>query len=119
MSGFTKTVSHEIEFDGDTVQLELRRLNRKDMTAFSEFIKEGDDGKHTVSIQDGMQLMKVAEEILPEYVVNMTGLKDASGNPLSLDDVLAETYFMELLGNIVGRLMEISFPGKEDEKKSE
>lgn len=112
MSRFTKKVTFETEFEGDTVSLKLARLKRKDMMTLSPFMPDGDQ----VGSAQTMDLMDVATNLLPDYVSDWVGPTDEDGNELSLEDVMEEMYFLELISAIVTKLFEASNMGTADAK---
>lgn len=117
MSGFTPSVKKTFEFEGDKVEVVLRRLKRKDFQKWSQHLKvDGDVVKMTFS--DKLEMGDVLFGILPDYVVSFDGLKDGDGNPMSLMAALEEAYFTELVSKIIGELFKISNLSKEEAKNS-
>lgn len=117
MSGFTKTVAFETEFEGDHITMTLARLKRKTMLALSKYMPDTQDGA-AVGALDSMQLLDVAANELTEYVTEFRGLKDSDGNALTFAEVADEMYFLELVSDIVAKLFEISNMGAKDAKNS-
>ena len=118
MSGFTKSVTFKTTFDGDEVVCKMDRLSRKDMAKFAPYIDQTTAGEAGMKFSDHIQMLEFACEVLPSYVKSLHGLKDAGGEPLELDTVLSESYFMQLVADILRELLECSMPHKEDEKNS-
>jgi hypothetical protein len=111
MSNYVPTVRFETEFEGDIISMELRQLTRKTFLDWTPFLSKMDDeGK--LSEEDTIKMVNVAADILPEYVSDFKGLKDANGNPISIETVSTEVYFMDLVSILVTKLMEISQVGK-------
>lgn len=120
MSNFTKSEEFKTEFQKDIVEMRLTRLKRGDIKELSPYIKQPDEnGNITLSFSENIEFTGMAAEILPRYVTNFKGLTDKAGEPIELEDILEETYFITLVGNIFRRLMEISFVSGDEEKKSE
>jgi hypothetical protein len=113
MSNFTKDILFTTEFEGDTVSLRLARLKRKDMMTLSPHMP--DAGEKVGAVQS-MDLMDVALALLPKYVTEFKGPKDADGNELSLEDIMEEMYFLELVSRIVTHLFEASNMGADEAK---
>lgn len=112
-----------IQFDGDSVELVLGRLEVADMITLSAYIKTGEDGvKQNLSFSDSMEMCRVAGELLPKYVKSVKGMSGADGIDMSLDQfnqtVPSQFYFMTLIGEILGALVVISTVSEGDEKNS-
>jgi hypothetical protein len=124
MSKFTKQFTRTYEFDGDFVTVTMNRLKRKDAVKLAPFLPEPDsEGKYIFNTQQGFEFMDKAGEILGKYVTHIEGLKDGEGVPVPRELLFgnedeAEAYFMPLLGEMMGDLMEASFVSDEETKKS-
>ena len=120
MSKFTPLVKFETSFEEDEITMNLRRLKRVAFMSLTPYLTSGADG--TV---DEVAMMDVATELLPDYVQNFKGLVDAKGEEIALEDMIVETYFIELITEIIKELFDISKIGKtsvevdEAEKNSE
>jgi len=118
MSKYTPTVRFETVFENDTVTMDLKQLSRKTFLGWMPyFSKTDEDGKLTP--EDTLNLVNEAAEIIPSHVVDFKGLRDANGDAISLKTVVDEVYFIELVSQIVMRLIEICQVGKGTEVKSE
>lgn len=121
MSRFTKTFKFTLEFDGDTIEVTARRLQQKHFAALTPFIKsDGEEKDKAVKVQmkEGVEMLGVAAQILPDCIVEFSGLKAADGTALTLADIVHEVYFMRILSNMLNRLMAESFLKEDDAKKS-
>jgi len=122
MSKFTKQFRTTYNFEGDVVNVTMTRLKRKDAIKLAPFMTEPDeDGKVTMALEDSMKFADAANVILVNCITEFEGLKDAGGNALSKEDVFgaeSEAYFMSLTSEIISDLMDASFVGADDEKKS-
>lgn len=120
MTQFTSTFVHESEFDGDHVLAEFKRLKRKHVAKLSPFFvaAEGGEVKFRLSMTQQIEILAVLEDILPDVVVRLEGLKDKGGNALKIADIVDSIYFMPLLQSWMGALLQNSFLGATDEKKS-
>lgn len=119
MSRFTKQFSFTLEFDGDVVAVTARRLQQKHFAVLTPFIKTGEEqASAKVQLKEGVEMLGVAAQILPDCIVSLTGLKAADGVDLALSDIITEVYFMRLLADMLGKLMAESFLKEEDAKKS-
>lgn len=119
MGNFTQTFMHESEFDGDKIRVELRRLKRKHVAKLSPFISQHADGAMRLTFDQQMPLLAVLEEILPECIANLEGLKDRGNNALKIGDIIEDVYFMPLFSEWLTALLTNSFMRTPDEKKSE
>ena len=115
MSKFTPTVKFEIEFDGDTISMDLRRLKNDHMIKLSQYFSP--DSKD-IGLTRTVKIIKEAKEVFTDCVINFQGLKDASGNLLSLDSIFDELYFTQIFDEILGKLIHISVLSGIDAKKS-
>ena len=115
MGRFTQAVDEIVTFDGDTVSFTLRRLQNKHMLVLAPVLAAlpGEN-----ALARTARLVQAAEGILRECVTNWQGPKDASGKALTFDEVLAESYFLSLLDEVLGRLLKVSVMQEVDAKKS-
>lgn len=117
MGRFTPTFEHTEEFDGDTIKLRLRRLKRAQMQVLAPHMKTDDAGETKMSFADTLALLEAAEKVLPEAVESMSGLL-IDGREVAISDIVEETYFMPLLGNLLRTLFEASTVQGQEEKNS-
>lgn len=121
MSKFTKQINKTYEFDGDKVTITMKRLKRKDAIKLAPYMVEPDkDGKVSMKFEDSLLFVDKACEVLSTHVTTMTGLFDSDSEVITKEEVFGdgtETYFMSLISEVIGDLMEASFTGF-DEKKS-
>lgn len=125
MSNFSKRFTKEISFDGDEVVVEMRRMKRKDALKLSTFMSVGDgDDEVKMSFTDQFEMIDVAADMLPKYLISIKGLFiDDVEVSISDDDtmkiVYEEAYFISLLSEIISVLMQKSFLNEDGvEKKS-
>lgn len=116
MSNFVRSVPFDMEFDGDSVTMNLTPLKRGHMQMMAPFIKSGEDGDK-LSFADNMAVLEVAAEILPENVKDFAGLT-IEGTNAGLDEVVGESYFIPLIGEILSKLFDISTVKSNEEKNS-
>lgn len=117
MSNFTPLVKFSLEFEGDSISMDLRRLKREAILKLSPYLTTNEQGKVTgLSFEDQTKFTNVMIEILPSYVTNFSGLVDAIGNLISLEDMIQEAYFQSLVSHIVSKLLLISSPDGGEEK---
>jgi len=117
MSNFTPTVSKQYEFDGDTVNVVFSRLLRKDMlTVLPIFLKLNKAEEDTDEYREGINdILNALADVLPNYVSKFEGLDDAEGNPIAIDQVVNEMYFMSLCALIaIDLIQESGVPGGND-----
>lgn len=115
MGHFTQAVDEQLVFDGDTVSFKLRRLQNKHMLVLAPVLAAlpGEN-----ALARTARLVRAAEDILKECVTNWYGPTDANGKQLTFDEVLAESYFLGLMDEILGRLLKASVMQEVDAKKS-
>jgi len=119
MSGFTKTKKFAVDFQGDHVTMTLRRLTRDQIKTVSQYIEHTPEGNIKVSFTMSLQMIEDGESFIKECVTNFNGLQDADGNNLTWEDVLDETYFLDLVGMVYGELLRISMVPEDLAKKSD
>ena len=78
-------------FDGDEVKMRLKPL----------------------TLEDAVRLQTVGtpverSQIVAEYVSELTGLRDAGGNAISVETVFGAVYFLKLVESIVNELLRVS-----------
>ena len=111
MSNFTPLVSKTYEFEGDTVRVEFKRLKRKHMLNAIPALKrlQESDG-------DEAQLEKVNEfvneiiDVIPEYIEVFDGLLDNQGQPITIETVIDDFYFLKLASQISMDMVKESSP---------
>lgn len=115
MGRFTQAVEETVEFDGDKVSFTLRRLQNKHMLVLAPVLAAlpGEN-----ALARTARLVQAAEGILRECVTNWQGPKDSTGKALTFDEVLAESYFLGLTDEVLGRLLKVSVMQEVDAKKS-
>lgn len=119
MSSYTPHVDLETEFQGDTVHVRMKRLQRKDMQRIIPYMRTDEQtGEVKVTFEDHAALAELMGELLPGYVLEFSGLKDADGNAIGLATVLEEIYFSDLLQWMVYQLFTISHLSEDEAKNS-
>lgn len=112
----SNVVLEPIEFDGDKVVFSANRLLVDDMLVLSKYF---DKDKGTIAFGSAMDVCKVAGEVLPKYITNITGMTKADNTPMTKDEFLQaakEFYFVPLVGELFGRLVQASTVGSADAK---
>ncbi len=119
MSKFTPTAEYSTEFEGDTVTMKIGRMKRADQQTLVPFIGDVDEhGVAKMTFKDQAVMGNAMMELLPKYVTDFAGLKDASGDAITLKDAIEEVYFQGLISQILAELLVLSNIGKLDAKKS-
>lgn len=106
MSNFTPLVAKQYEFDGDKIHIKFSRLKRKDMLKLMPSIQKMQNTDDDV--RKGEAIAEMVNEgltFLPEYVKEINGLVDAEGNPIGIDVVADDMYFMQLAAEIIRDIM--------------
>lgn len=108
MSGYKPREHFEHEFEGDIVSYYLTRLTRQEVMELTPlFIKIEKDES-----EEAMMIINKIIEFLPMHVQNFDGLVDSNNEPIKLDLVLTDTYFLGLAKEMAGNLMSISWTNK-------
>lgn len=122
MGNFTKAFTRTYEFDGDNISVEFTRLKRKDAMTLAPYITDGGEDVK-VAFKDQLEFLNAASEILPTCIVKFRGLTIEGQLISELHEdfklIFSEIYFMELLSDMLGDLMEASFlqSGERDDIK--
>lgn len=107
-----------IEFDGDAIHFQVKRLRIEDASVVMKFY---DREAKRMRFNDPMELVAAAASIIPKYVVEVEGMKDAEGAHLTVEqfaEASKDFYFMPLLSQLFVGLMTVSVMSKADEKNS-
>lgn len=112
MSNFTPLVNKEYIHGDDTVTVSFARFKRKDMLNLMPLVQRLGKAK---AKKDDATVAEVTPEILnlslgllPEYVKTFTGLRAADGEPISIETVAEEMYFIDLASDIAMDIMDAS-----------
>ena len=117
MSNFTPLVEKEYDFDGDVVKVSFSRLRRQHMLAampaFKQFIDaKKDDDPDIIGDKESLSalndVLDIIIDVIPEYIDKFEGLKDATGEPISIETVISDLYFMTLCAKIATDMMKES-----------
>jgi len=101
MSRFVRQIRFETEFDGDKVSMKLSPMTYGDMALVAPVSGQALDAKAFIA---------AVRDVLPKYVSEFGGLKDAEGVDLTLEDVVTQVYFVGLLQDVAVRLVRLSSP---------
>lgn len=109
MSNYTRTITRSFTFEKDTITVEMTRLTKAAFRRLGEYL-EVVDGIPTgkISFKNQLDMLLEASELLPAHVVKITGLADAEGQPLGIEDIADQQYFVDLTADIFKELMEAS-----------
>ena len=118
MSKFSPMVRFETEFQGDVVTMNLKSLSRKDFFDLLPFMENADDDG-SIPQGDALRLVDHATGWLPKYVEDFHGLTDDKGFDVDLETAIDEVFFIELISEIVMKVINISQvpkskPGEDD-----
>lgn len=97
-----------IDFDGDSITIEARRLTTEDMQALSPHI---DREKGVIGFESVTALCSLAAAIFPKRLIALRGMKHPDGREFTLDEFLAvvsEFYFSPLVGVVLAKLIDAS-----------
>lgn len=117
MGNWTEKVALEpILFDGDTINITVKRLLIADMGAFMAHYNEG-----KLTFASHLEVARLAADIIPKYVLELSGMTHPDGTPFTISEfaeVAKEFYFAELVGAVLTGLMNVSSVSKADAKNS-
>lgn len=88
MSAYRSSVKGEVEFDGELVRYELKRITMED------------------ALQFRTQSNSEAGSTLQKYLVSMDEIRDADGNAIPRETIFTEFYFGKLVSAMLNALME-------------
>jgi hypothetical protein len=109
MSKFSPTIVFETEFEGDNVRIDLSPLSRE---TYVKIATIGAQSEGKTPAERGILLFESAADVLTSHIQEMKGLRDANGEPVSVDTMLGTVYFQELVTDIYGFLVQESGVGK-------
>lgn len=105
MSRYVRKWKFDTVFDGDEVSMELKPIEQIDWLIF--------DWVRGVP-RDQIDAQKLSDEIrgiLPKYVSGFAGLSDAAGATITLDEVVRDAWFQQLVLKIGLELLAKATPG--------
>lgn len=129
MSSYTKRIAKKFEFDGDTVEVVMSRLKRKDALKLSPYMREEDEsGEVKLTLDEKFNMMDVGAYLVQKNVINLRGLFIEGeelvkmGNSITNEElwetVFSDVYFINLLSDLLNFLTEKSFMSKDKVKNS-
>lgn len=98
---FIRNKTHEFDFDDDKVKVTLRPIRFEDLIMF-QALPANEEERVKVTLPFFRQLLK-------KYVVNLD-FKDATGEPITIDDVCEASYLVPLLIEIATTLANEAHP---------
>jgi hypothetical protein len=101
MGKFVRNIVVTKQFDGETWRVTLKPLTHADAVQLMSATRE--------SSQEGLYMLAV--QMLPRYIVEVSGGTDAAGNPITAEDVCSLAYFGPLLSEVTEEWMAQSMPG--------
>lgn len=97
MSGYVRNTQLETNFQGETVKATLAPLS------FGDFVRlRGVDTEESA--------ITLLSELLPKYVKEFGGLVDATGQPISIEEVCGSAYFFALISELGKALLGAATP---------
>lgn len=115
MSRFTPLTKFTTTFDGDTIDVGLRRMSNEHMIVLAPHMAPVTDTES--GVVRVAKMVGAAKPVLLACVTHLTGLVDDQGKPLGIADIVDELYFTKLLDVILGKLIEVSLLTDADAKK--
>lgn len=120
MARYTTKFPCTIEFDGDSLECQLRRMKRKHVALASPYMQRAHNGDITMSFDDQLKFLEVAAEVLEDCLVGISGLvidDEPFDKEKHLEIVLDDSYFLSLITDLFSNLMQQSFLSGDDQKK--
>lgn len=111
---------YDTEFNGHPVSMEIRPLKNSAMITLTPYLGKAEtikeDGKNMVEAVVNMyDIQRIAKDILPDHVKNITGLT-VNNEPPTPETLADESMLSSLVLDIIGKLSLISQLTREDEK---
>lgn len=108
---FTKEFTVTTTFEDQEYVAVMTRLKRKTAIKLTPFMGEADkNGDVKLTFEDQMKMLDVAGDMIPGHIVSLT----RDGESISKDseeftNIIEETYYIQLLSELVGELVQNSF----------
>lgn len=116
MGNFTKRVVYEDKFDGDMIRAEFNRLKRSHMRILAPFMKGDAQGKVQMDMLQTVEMLTECDPIFKECMLSFEGPIDETGNRMTYEDIKDETYFAQLLSDMLSFVTAKSLLTKEAEE---
>lgn len=107
MTGYVRYSEFEIEFDGEKISGKLKPLSFPDLLQMEK-----------ADVVDDADAAKVLAGIVPQYVTDFVGPKAADGSPVTLEEMCATAYFLEVTMDIGRKLLKNSRPPQKPSSQS-
>jgi len=111
MSNYSPLVKFETEFEGDKITMQLDQLTREVFLGWSPYMNLMDEDGN-LDQEMTLKLVNESASMIPQFVKDFRGLKDANGDAIPLQTVVDKVYFIEIVTVIIMKLIEISRMGK-------
>lgn len=110
MSSYVRSISFKTTFDGDEVTARIRPITRADALTLGPLASEVPDATTLkadplAALPAMTKLVTECAPLLPKYVTEFAGLKDAAGTPVGLDEVCEQVCFTELVVELATALL--------------
>jgi hypothetical protein len=124
---FSKSVEYVPTFNGNLnlppeqqIKAKLTVLALGDFMKLAATLQQVSKGKDQIdtasmSVVEMQPLLELAPDFLPRYV-ELSGLLDADGVPISSANVASYSFFLPLIAELLGQLASISMPNQADVK---
>lgn len=104
MSNFTPLVEKQYEFEGDNISVKFSRLKRKHMLralpAMNKLAKAQTEENEDSANEFLNDFLNTIIDAIPEYIVEFSGLSDSQNNPVPIQTVVDDFYFLSLAAQI-------------------
>lgn len=97
MSRYMPTFSRKTTFDGDEVTAVFKQVPKSLMMQASELVEMRDGKAQPRSDVSVERTMKHVDDVVRDSLNSLSGLKDSEGNAISIETVLRDSYFIDLV----------------------
>ena len=100
---YTRTVTKQVEFEGQQITFRFRRLKRWEFMELQPFFVNSTAGEIELEFEDQKAFFEIIERLLPSTILNLTGLT-IDGDVFTYDaknsDEAAKEVFTEIITEI-------------------
>jgi hypothetical protein len=104
--------------DGSVFKYEAKPLSREAMLKLTPFISAREETDIKVLSIEGYKLQETAAKVLPDHARNFVGL-NIDGAPVTIEQLTNESALVNITGNILAQLVNLSSLKVSDAEKSE
>lgn len=123
---YTRTVTKQVEFEGQQITFRFRRLKRWEFMELQPFFVNSAAGEIELEFEDQKAFFEIIERLLPSTILNLTGLT-IDGDVFTYDaknsdeaakemftEIITEIYFVQLVQSLIAEIIQASIPAAKD-----